>query len=1180
MNNDENLGEYFQAVIRERQQEDAANELMQNANINFSPNAPKLDAVEIKPQKSLPVRIAKDVGYGVYESPGAVVNGLSNAVQETLHAGEDILEWIDNKVSKDLAGEGILDDGSYFFNWKKSPLGKRETVTGEAIEAITSFVAGFIGAGKFIKPLRYAKDASRGTNIAKAIARGSIADATVFDPQEERLSNLIESVPALQSPITDFLKADPNDNKAYGRFKAAIEGAVVGGAAEALPMIVRFMRGQGREQADDLLKFQKDKNQKLIDDDHLETKWADDLGPTTGPQSKKKIVGFNKFGREDGVKNQSFIEQEIKSDPLRKILHSLERGVIPDINYNQMNTEQDVIDLVKEFSDSKEGKKILNQYKSDRKSISMTKESKANHKAIQEDLGPARAKFYDETTHMKVEDASKITGTDVKTILRKYQDGKMLLEDDVYKMGILLYASQRKLGNVILGIAKNIKNGVHTPRGMLLAHDAINTHMLIQGHWDGTGRDIALSLRARQYVKNINGQAQLKEMVDHNLNKLAGGEKLMVEKFRALAELFEHGLSIGHKNTAIKEMMGARGVDRVLEVFINGILSGPKTHLVNMIGNSIVIAMRLVEVSAARLIAKATGNADLLRGELMAEAHGMVKGFQDMMRFGFRTVFKGGSTTKRPIGYDVMQTKLDVNRTALHSSKMKIGDKYKSTVGPAINLFGAAIRLPGKFLMHEDAFFKVIGYRMGLHKHSFRQALADFDAFKKTKKTTTMDDATWIKNRQADIILEAQKGNKKYQHITLEAHGQAHLQTFTNLVGPIGQSVQNLLMKSPWLRFLVPFFRTPYNILMYVSERSPMRIISKTFRRQLSGVEGKEKQMMVMSQLSLGYMMTMWTFDQVNSGNLTGLSNQQRGGLQVKRRLGGQPYSVKIGDKWFAYNRTDPIGMTLGLAADLAEMYQSKEDATGDEFEMMDVLGSVITAISNNIINKTYLSGTSELIEMMSDPTRFGEPYLKRFLGGFVPYSSLQREIKKVTEPYLLETVEWLDNIRKDTIGLGGGLYPKRDFWGEAIPSQNLAFGDNSLSHLYDAVSPIYASKEAKNPVDMEFLRLEISPRPIGRRLKVGNVRLDMIKYKDDFDRLKILTGKVKLPKYGNKTLYQTLYSKVSGRGFEAKIYQRLTDEDKVKYLNNIISDYKRAAKSIVFSSPKNHKLRHLIRGG
>ena len=443
-----------------------------------------------------------------------------------------------------------------------------------------------------------------------------------------------------------------------------------------------------------------------------------------------------------------------------------------------------------------------------------------------------------------------------------------------------------------------------------------------------------------------------------------------------------------------------------------------------------------------------------------------------------------------------------------------------------------------------------------------------------------MDDATWIKNRQADIQLEAQKGNKKYQHITLEAHGQAHLQTFTNLVGPIGQSVQNLLMKSPYLRFLVPFFRTPYNILMYVTERSPLRIVSKKFRRQLSGVEGKEKQMMVMSQLSLGYMMTMWAFDQVNSGNLTGLSNQQRGALQVKRRLGGQPYSVKIGDKWFAYNRTDPIGMTLGLAADLAEMYQSKEDATGDEFEMMDALGSVITAISNNIINKTYLSGTSELIEMMGDPTRFGEPYIKKFLGSFIPYSSLQREIKKVTEPYLPETVEWLDNIRKDTIGLGGGLYPKRDFWGEAIPSQNLAFGDNSLSHLYDAISPIYASKEAKNPVDMEFLRLEMSPRPIGRRLKVGNVRLDMIKHKEDFDRLKILTGKVKLPKYGNKTLYQTLYSKVSGRGFEAKVYQRLTDEDKTKYLNNIISDYKNAAKSIVFSSPKNHKLRHLIRGG
>jgi len=214
MNNEpEDMGEYFKQLITQRQKEDDANELMQTANINFSPNAPRISATDIEPeQKSLGIRAIKDIGWGIYESPGSIVNGVSDAIQETLHAGEDLIEWIDDSVTKGKATEDVGENEEYVFEWKQ-PFQKRTTVTGQAIEDITQFVVGFIGAGKFIKPLKYvAKDRNR-IKIAKAIAKGSVADATVFGPQEERLSNLIESVPALRNPVTDFLKADPNDLK-------------------------------------------------------------------------------------------------------------------------------------------------------------------------------------------------------------------------------------------------------------------------------------------------------------------------------------------------------------------------------------------------------------------------------------------------------------------------------------------------------------------------------------------------------------------------------------------------------------------------------------------------------------------------------------------------------------------------------------------------------------------------------------------------------------------------------------------------------------------------------------------------------------------------------------------------------------------------------------------------------
>ena len=64
------------------------------------------------------------------------------------------------------------------------------TVTGAGVRAISQFLTGFIPALRGVKALGV-------TGVAAPAAAGAIADATVFDPQEERLSNLIQEVPEL-----------------------------------------------------------------------------------------------------------------------------------------------------------------------------------------------------------------------------------------------------------------------------------------------------------------------------------------------------------------------------------------------------------------------------------------------------------------------------------------------------------------------------------------------------------------------------------------------------------------------------------------------------------------------------------------------------------------------------------------------------------------------------------------------------------------------------------------------------------------------------------------------------------------------------------------------------------------------------------------------------------------------
>ena len=60
---------------------------------------------------------------------------------------------------------------------------------------------------------------------------GGVAENLAFDPEEERLSNLLYDTfgpdyPVV-GPVSEFLKADPDDSVAASRFKMALEGCLL-----------------------------------------------------------------------------------------------------------------------------------------------------------------------------------------------------------------------------------------------------------------------------------------------------------------------------------------------------------------------------------------------------------------------------------------------------------------------------------------------------------------------------------------------------------------------------------------------------------------------------------------------------------------------------------------------------------------------------------------------------------------------------------------------------------------------------------------------------------------------------------------------------------------------------------------------------------------------------------------
>ena len=155
-------------------------------------------------------------------------------------------------------------------------LGHSQTMVGGLTEGISQFLVGFVPGlkvastlgkvgkaaslssrvGKSVKAaeaagkLKKASAINWGAQFGKSVVAGGIADFTVFDAQEQRLSNLLQAYPSLQNPVSEFLAADENDTEMEGRLKNFLEGGILGGAMEPLILGFKALRRARRARQD------------------------------------------------------------------------------------------------------------------------------------------------------------------------------------------------------------------------------------------------------------------------------------------------------------------------------------------------------------------------------------------------------------------------------------------------------------------------------------------------------------------------------------------------------------------------------------------------------------------------------------------------------------------------------------------------------------------------------------------------------------------------------------------------------------------------------------------------------------------------------------------------------------------------------------------------------------------
>jgi len=626
-------------------------------------------------------------------------------------------------------------------------------------------------------------------------------------------------------------------------------------------------------------------------------------------------------------------------------------------------------------------------------------------------------------------------------------------------------------------MAKSVLDGDATTAEKLAFRQAVSTHVGIQQSVAGmsaeAGRSLnAFKIKAQAGMKTGDKPPIFRSQLQDVFNNSGGDDTL----YKLAEYIAEAGDDLAEVTKRATQVNGATTGDYILEYWINGLLSSPATHVVNTTSNAMVATWAIPERMMGAFYSKLFRSENGVEiQEALGQLYGISTGTRDGLRMFWKTLKTGEPSD--PI------MKLEARKyRAITSANMGINTEGYLSKG--VDLLGNTIRLPGRFLGAEDEFFKAIGYRMELNALAYRKASAEGL------------EGNALAKRIVDLI------ENPTEELHLAASDVARVQTFTNPLGESGQKVQQLANSHPVLKLMLPFVRTPVNIVKFVGVRSPLAPFAKSFRADIDA--GGARRDMALSRMSLGSLIMLGTVPLAMDGTITGPGPTSKSARDALRRQGWQPNSIKVGDKYYSYNRLDPIGMFLGLTAEVTEVMKYANDEDRDS-----IATAIVIAVAKNVTSKTYLRGLSDTINVLTDPDRYADRYFQRMGATFMPATSLTAQIERTIDPTLRAAYDLIDEIKARTPGLSDTLPPRRNLYGEPIVLQG-GLG-------WDFVSPIYSSTKKFDFVDNEIVENEVNVTMPRRSIGTGNFSIDL--NADEYDRYVVLAGKeLKLPYTNHKT--------------------------------------------------------------
>jgi hypothetical protein len=323
---------------------------------------------------------------------------------------------------------------------------------------------------------------------------------------------------------------------------------------------------------------------------------------------------------------------------------------------------------------------------------------------------------------------------------------------------------------------------------------------------------------------------------------------------------------------------------------------------------------------------------------------------------------------------------------------------------------------------------------------------------------------------------------------------------------------------------------------------------------------------LALARMATGSAIMLMGVDAASNGLITGAGPDDAGEKANLMRQGWQAYSVYIGGKYYSYNRMDPLGTTLGFAANMAELVARYDIEPEEIDEIEEQFAAGVALVSSVLIDKTYMQGVSEAINAMAESdTRADKTlsFVNRLAASVVPAGA--NALAQAMDPATPDVNSAAEAIMARIPQLRERLTKKRDLWGQPMQMDP---GWGMFSPVVSAVSPIAVSQEKDSPIDAEMQRLNMNVQRIGKRVDFDGVAVNLRDYPKVYERYVTLAGnELKHPAWGlgAKDLLDAI---VSGKHELSEAYRIQPDTSKpdeggkAQFIMKIITDFRQRARA------------------